>query len=90
MKTAKKAEEAAGKDVKKAAAKKDVKETVSLQYLGKDIKVDEIIGQIRKVWTGKLKKKAADLNTINVYLKPEDNAAYYVINDSAYMDKIDL
>ena len=26
-------------------------------------------------------KKAEDMKTINVYLKPEEMAAYYVIND---------
>jgi hypothetical protein len=44
---------------------------------------------VKKVWTGELKKKASELQTINLYLKPEDNAAYYVLNDT-FMGKIDL
>ena len=36
----------------------------------------------KNIWTGELGKKAADLESINLYLKPEENAAYYVINES--------
>ena len=81
--------------VKKAAAKKTVKkapavkETVSLQYLGKDIKTADLMEAVKNIWTGELGKDAADLKSINLYLKPEDNAAYYVINES-FTGRIDF
>ena len=73
-------------ETKKAAA---VKETVSLQYLGKDIKTADLMEQVKNIWTGELGKDAADLKAINLYLKPEDNAAYYVINES-FSGRIDF
>ena len=67
---------------KKAAAKKTAGEVISLQYLGKDIKIEDLKAAVKKIWTGELKKKAADLETMNLYLKPEDKACYYVLNES--------
>lgn len=67
---------------KKAAAarKATVKETVYLQYLGKEINKDDLTKQVKTVWTKQLKKKVSDLKSIDLYLKPEENAVYYVIN----------
>ena len=93
--SAAKATKKAAATVKKAAAKKTVKkaaavkETVSLQYLGKDIKTADLMEQVKNIWTGELGKDAADLKAINLYLKPEDNAAYYVINES-FSGRIDF
>ena len=92
---AKKAEAEKKAPAKKAAAKKApakkaaAAEKVSLQYLGKDIKIDDIKEAVKKIWTGELKKKASDLESIDLYLKPEDNAAYYVLNGS-FTGKVDL
>jgi len=67
---------------KKAVAKKAaIKETVYLQYLGKEINHQDIIKQIKEVWTKQLKKKVGDIKSITIYFKPEENAAYYVVND---------
>ncbi len=87
VKTVKAAEEkaeetvkAASAAVKKAPVNKAVKETIYLQYMGKEINKDDIIAQIKKIWTDELNKKASDLKEITLYLKTDDNAAYYVIN----------
>ena len=77
---AEKTVKAAGEAVKKAPVRKAVKETVYLQYLGKEINKDDLTAQVRDIWTGEMKQKAADLKSITLYLKPEENAAYYVIN----------
>lgn len=67
--------------LKKAAAKKSaVKETIYLQYLGKEINKDDIVKQVKDVWTKQLKNKVGDLKSVDLYLKPEENAVYYVIN----------
>ena len=81
--SAKKAAEEAVKKApaKRTAAKKaDIKETIYLQYLGKEIDKDDIMKQIKEVWTKQLKKKVGDIKTVAIYLKPEENAAYYVVN----------
>lgn len=83
--------EAAEKTVaKKAPVKKPVvKETVYLQYLGKEIDKEDLVKEVKNIWTKELKKKAADLKSITLYLKPEENAAYYVINEET-TGKIEL
>ena len=71
---------------KKAAAatkKTAVKETVYLQYLGKEINKEDIVAQVKEVWTKQMKRKVSDIKSITLYLKPEENAAYFVINDDA-------
>ena len=80
---AKAEEKAAAKTaVKKAPAKKAaVKEAVYLQYLGKEINKDDLMKQVKEVWTKQMKHKVADLKSVALYLKPEENMAYYVIND---------
>ena len=86
---AEKAEEGqeAVKETAKAPAKRTttrktaVKETVYLQYLGKEINKDDLVKQVKDIWTKELKNKAGDLKSVTLYLKPEENMAYYVIND---------
>ncbi|HIS30569.1 MAG TPA: hypothetical protein IAB44_03325 [Candidatus Limivivens intestinipullorum] len=82
-----KAEKAVEKAAEKVPAKKTtarrtaVKETVYLQYMGKEINQNDIIEEVKKIWTEQLGKKASEMKTLAVYLKPEENTAYYVIND---------
>ena len=86
---AEKAEEVkeAVKETAKAPAKRTttrktaVKETVYLQYLGKEINKDDLVKQVKDIWTKELKNKTGDLKSVTLYLKPEENMAYYVIND---------
>ena len=86
---AEKAEEVkeAVKETAKAPAKRTttrktaVKETVYLQYLGKDINKDDLVKQVKDIWTKELKNKAGDLKSVTLYLKPEENMAYYLLND---------
>lgn len=67
--------------VKKQAAKKvPVKETIYLQYLGREIDAEDIKKKVKEKWTKELKNKVSDIKSITLYLKPEENAAYYVIN----------
>lgn len=78
VKVEKKAEE-----VKKATAPKKtaVKETVYLQYLGKEINKEDLMKQVKEIWTKELKNKVGDMKSVTLYLKPEENKAYYVINE---------
>ena len=51
-----------------------------IQYMGKDVSAGDVADQIRKIWTDEMEKKPADLKQLQIYFKPEDNRAYYVIN----------
>ena len=74
--------ETAKAPVKRTTTRKTaVKETVYLQYLGKEINKDDLVKQVKDIWTKELKNKAGDLKSVTLYLKPEENMAYYVIND---------
>lgn len=66
---------------KAAPARKPVKETVYLQYLGKEINKDDLMKSVKEIWTKQMKKKVSDLKSVALYLKPEENMVYYVIND---------
>ena len=76
VKVEKKAEEVKKATAKKAAAPKKtaVKETVYLQYLGKELNSADIVEAAKKASGEK------NITSITVYLKPEENKAYYVVN----------
>ncbi|MDD6667722.1 MAG: DUF6465 family protein [Lachnospiraceae bacterium] len=79
---------AADKAKTAAAAKKaEVKTTAIVQFQGRDFTVEDIIARAKDAYKSENKNKA--LKDIRVYIKPEDNAAYYVANDT-YAGKIDL
>ena len=68
--------------VKKApAAKKPVvKEEVNFQFSGKSYTSEDLIRITRDVWKYDLNGKEEDIQIIELYVKPEENTAYYVIN----------
>jgi len=89
-KVEKKTVETVKKAVKSAPAKKtSVKETIFLQYYGKEINKDDILAQVKDIWTKQMKKKASEMKSVTLYLKPEESAAYYVINGDV-TGRIDL
>ena len=65
--------------VKKAVAKKDIKVNAFVDYYGKQVEEKTVIANVKKAWT-KSGKKVGDIKTLDLYIKPEENAAYYVIN----------
>ncbi len=74
--TAKKADPA-----KKAAEKKtDVKVSLSVQFDGKSYTTDDLVKIAKDVWKYDLKQKAADFKSVDLYVKPEEGMAYYVVN----------
>ena len=68
--------------VKKApAAKKPVvKEEVNFQFSGKSYTSEDLIRITRDGWKYDLNGKEEDVKSIELYVKPEENTAYYVIN----------
>lgn len=63
---------------RKAAVKKEA--TVSIQFAGKSYTTEELVAIAKDVWKYDLKQKVSDFNTVELYVKPEENQAYYVIN----------
>ena len=64
---------------KKSAAKKEIKTEVVLQYGEKEVNTKDMIASVKKDWT-KQKHKISEIKSIELYVKPEDYAVYYVIN----------
>ena len=80
--TAKKAEPAKKTTTaKKATTKKtEVKASVSVQFDGKSYTTEELVKIAKDVWKYDLKKKVGDFKTVEIFVKPEESMAYYVIN----------
>lgn len=76
--TAKKA--ASRKPSTRAKKAETVKETVSIQFAGKDYTTEALVKIARDVWQYDLKKDPADFKEVQLYVKPEESKAYYVIN----------
>ena len=84
---AKKAPAAKKETVKKETVKKEpaakkpvVKEEVNFQFSGKSYTSEDLIRITRDVWKYDLNGKEEDIQSIELYVKPEENTAYYVIN----------
>lgn len=71
---------------KKTAAKKTpvkktvVKEDVYVQFSDKSYSTEDLIKSVKDICRYDLKMKAADIKTVEVYVKPEEATAYYVVN----------
>ena len=87
MKTVKKA--AAKKTATKTTKKAELKTEFFLQFSGKEYTEKEILKKVKDVWTKDLKNKVGDMKDVKIYLKPEESAAYYVVNGDT-TGKIDL
>ena len=78
-----KAEEPKKETAKKAPAKrttaKDIKTSVVVQFAGKEVTEKDLIAAVKKAYTKK-GNKVGDIKTIEIYVKPEESAAYYVVN----------
>lgn len=57
-----------------------MKSTFYIEYYGKQIDEATLIKEAKAIWT-KAGHKAAELKSLNLYVKPEENMAYYVFND---------
>ena len=71
--------------VKKTAAKKTVEkaeitESVFVQFAGAEYNLDEVKANVKKAWMAETGKNENDIKDIQIYVKPEEHAAYYVVN----------
>lgn len=65
---------------KEPAPKAQVSEAVNFQFRGKSYTPDDLLKSCRDVWKYDLGGKEEDLKSIELYVKPEENTTYYVIN----------
>ena len=63
------------------AAKKEAEQEMILQFGGREIKEKDLYERIQQIWIEGYGKKAEELKSLKVYVKPEEFTAYYVIND---------
>ena len=64
---------------KPKAEKKEAVQNVYVQFAGKEILTADLAAQVTEKWVA-LGHRASSIKELNLYVKPEDNAAYYVIN----------
>ena len=62
---------------KKAAAKKA---EVTVEFAGKSYSTEQLVQIAKDVWKYDLGRKATEFKTVEIYVKPEENQAYYVVN----------
>ena len=65
---------------KKSAAKAEVKESVFVQFAGAEYSLDDVKANVKKAWMAETGKEESDIKDIQIYVKPEEHAAYYVVN----------
>ena len=83
----------AKKEVKPAAkttAKKAeaVKTTTLVQYQNKEVDMTKVEERVKAQFVSE-GHKSSDIKTVNIYVKPEEYSAYYVINDK-FSGRVDL
>ena len=74
-------ETAAAEEAPAKAAKKEAEQEMILQFGGREIKEKDLYERIQQIWIKGYGKKAEELKSLKVYVKPEEFTAYYVIND---------
>ncbi len=60
-----------------------MKSTFTVEFSGNQAESKEVIAKAKKVWVdeGGQNRKVKDLKTLDLYVKPEENAVYYVFNE---------
>ena len=77
-------------ETKTEAPKAEEKKAEEPKKETKEVKEKELIAAVKKAYTKK-GNKVGDIKTIEIYVKPEENAAYYVVNGVGADDyKIEL
>lgn len=68
---------------KKCAPKKvkEVKKTLVVEYQGKQVEESAMFDTVQKAWV-EAGNKAEDIKTLTLYVKPEEDMVYYVINET--------
>lgn len=70
------------------AAKAEIKTALYVQFTGNEVTEADIIDKVKAAYVAEGHKESA-IKEINLYVKPEEYAVYYVINDKA-IGKVNL
>lgn len=74
---------------KKAEAKAEMQASVVIQYAGKEIVAKQVLAAATEAFAAA--NKGVEIKTIELYVKPEENVAYYVVNGEGSDDyKVEL
>ena len=66
---------------KKATAKEaDTKTNIVLQYADKEVTYSTLVDNAKNVFIYDMGGKEADIKTLDLYVKPEENKVYFVVN----------
>lgn len=57
-----------------------MKSTLYVEYQEKQLEEKDLIAKAKKIWTDG-GKKASDLTSLQLYVKPEENMVYCVFNE---------
>lgn len=57
-----------------------MKSNIYVEYQGKQTDCKDVLATAKKVWVDE-GNKVKDLKTVDLYIKPEENAVYYVFNE---------
>ncbi len=68
--------------------KEEVKPEVFVQYQGSEMQVADVVGRVKEAFVAS-GHRVSTIKTLQIYVKPEEAAAYYVINKK-YDGKISL
>ena len=53
------------------------------EYAGESFNADEIVKAVKADWVA-MGNKVKDMSAAKIYVKPEDNKVYYVVNEVTY------
>ena len=72
---------------KKTTTKK-VPKNVFVEYYGTQTKIaiETYEEKVKDIWLNEWKRPAKDLKEIDIYIKPEDNKVYFVVNNNEHGD----
>ncbi|MGN0484929.1 MAG: DUF6465 family protein [Lachnospiraceae bacterium] len=74
------AKKAEPKAAKKPVVKEEVKPEIYVQYSNQESKLNDLIEQAKQAFVAE-GHRVSSIKALRLYVKPEENAAYYVIND---------
>ena len=66
---------------KKTTTKKAASFEMHVQFSGKSYSQEELMKMAKDVWRYDLKQKVGELKSMELYVKPEESAVYYVMNE---------
>lgn len=74
---------------KKETAVGKIKVSTYIQYLGKEIEQEQLIEKVKANWTDQ-GNDASGIKNLELYVKPEEGAVYYVVNGIPDSGKVDF